>query len=369
MVYGVSHALRDYLIKKNLDSICYIGLPLSFNNLYASSIYKKGKLIKINQFEKKIGFGAFDYIYEFFYVFFNTFLSKDNYDIFIGFDCLNAFAGIILRKFGKVEKVILYAMDFSPKRFKNPLLNYLYHFIEKISVYNVDEVWDVSPRMAPAREKFLKIPQSSYKRKIVEVGIWPEKIRKRKFSEIKKHQLVFLGTLFEKQGIQLVLEAMPKIIAEIPDLNFLILGGGEYENELKNKAKKLRLTQHVEFKGWVSNRRLLDNIISESAVAVACYKPEKEKLYNFSYYGGAGKIKDYLSGGLPVILTDVSYNAEELDKKRCGILIKYNKEDFISAILSLMKNEKLLSEYRENVLNYSKQFDWKIIFDVAFKNL
>ena len=369
MVYGVSSALRDYLINKKVERILHLGLPLSFNKDYSYDLYQKGKLVKKYKFTKKLSLGPFDYFFEFIVIILQVFLRNEKQDIFIGFDPLNSYAGLFLKKIGRVRRVILFTMDFTPKRFNNSLINFLYHYIEKVSVYNVDEVWDVSPRMAKGREKFLKISQNAYKRKIVQVGMWHDKIKIRKFSEIKKHQLLFLGTLFEKQGVQLVLEAMPDIIKQIPDFKFLILGGGEYENELKKIAKNPNLNKHVEFRGWISDRKLLDEIIGESACAAACYKPEKEKLYNFSYYADPGKIKDYISAGLPIILTDVPYNAKDIDKKRCGILVKYNKEDIANAVVRLMKNEKILEEYRNNVLDYSKELNWNLIFDKAFEDL
>ena len=103
-------------------------------------------------------------------------------------------------------------------------------------------------------------------------------------------------------------------------------------------------------------------MMSESAIAVATYKPEKKQLYNFTYYADPTKLKDYLSAGLPLILTDISYNSLEIATKKCGILVQYDKNDIAKAIVKILTNKKVLDEYRNNALVYAKEFDWNVIF-------
>lgn len=56
-------------------------------------------------------------IRDFFSVLYCGFVFGRKYDFFIGFESINALAGIILRKLGKVKTVIYYVSDYSPKRF------------------------------------------------------------------------------------------------------------------------------------------------------------------------------------------------------------------------------------------------------------
>src|SRR5262249_43330397 len=123
-----------------------------------------------------------------------------------------------------------------------------------------------------------------------------------------KHQILFLGHLLEKQGVQIVLDALPSVIKKIPTVHFIIAGGGEYLTTLQDQVSQLSLAKYVSFTGWIKERKQIDRMMSESAIAVATYKPEKKQLYNFTYYADPTKLKDYLSAGLPIILTDISYN-------------------------------------------------------------
>lgn len=364
MFYGVPHAFRDYLLKKKISKLIFIGHPLLDQRNSTIEIYEKGKRI----FEKHIVqnvYGVLSYLLDFSLTNYWIIKQKEKYDLFVGVDVLNSLAGISLRKMGRVKKVIFYAMDFVPLHFNNRLLNFIYHKIEEFCVKNSDEVWNVSPKIAEGRENFLHIDSQKYPQKVVNSGIWIKDVKKFPFDKVNKHQLLFLGHLLKKQGIQMVLEAIPTIVKTIPDFKFMILGGGEYEQSLKKLTEKLKIQRYVKFKGWIKDRKIIDSTLGESAAAIVLYVPEKEKLRNFSYYGDPIKIKEYLASGLPVILTNVPHNAREIERRRCGMVVEYKKEDISNAIITILKNEKRLKEYRENAVEYAKEFDWNVIFSTV----
>lgn len=367
LVYGVPQALRDYLIKKKSSQLLFIGLPFFVSRTTSCVLCKQGKITAEKISYRKKSFGIVDYFIDFLQVIWSVLRSHDKYDVFIGVNSLNCFAGLFLKKIGKVRKVILYTMDFVPIRFENKLLNYVFHKIEIFCVKNSDEVWNVSPRMAEGREKYLGLSGKKYPQKFIPVGIWNDKIKKRSMDEIKKNQILFIGHLLEKQGVQMVLEALPSVIKKIGDVKFLIIGGGEYESVLKNKVQELNIQNNVIFTGWITDRNKLDEMIGESMIAVATYKPEKEMLRNFTYFADPNKLKDYLGAGLPIILTNISYNAEEIEKRKCGIMVNYDKNDISEALAKLLKDKPIYKEYRENALNYAKELDWVNVYDKIFK--
>lgn len=363
--YGVPHALRDYLLEKKIDNLIFIGLPFIEQKFFTLQKYKKGKLVFEKKINQKIS-GIAGYVLDFLLTFYWVIKQKDRYDRLIAIDVLNASSALFLKGIGKVKKVVFYAVDFTPVRFQSPLLNYIYHRLEQFCVKHADELWSVSPMIAEGRERFLHIDPKKYPQKVVNSGIWIKKITQFPFNRVKKHQLLFLGHVLKKQGLQMVLEAIPIITKHISDFKFVILGGGEYENSLRELAKKLKVTHYVEFKGWIKDRKIIDSTLGESAAAIVVYVPEKEKMYNFSYYGDPIKIKEYLASGLPVILTDVPYNAKEIAEKKCGILVNYNKKEIADAVIFLLSNEQTLKRYRENAVQYAQKYDWMNIYNNVF---
>lgn len=367
MVYGAPQALKDYLIQKNTKELVFIGLPLHQQRMTFFEVYKKNKKFVNKSFLRKFSFGFLDYILDFFTVFYLVFKQNQKYDYFLGVDGLNCLAGLLLKKMKKINCVVFYSIDFVPIRFKNKILNYIFHSIEKICVNKSDLVWNVSPRIAEGREQFLQIPNDPTHQIVVPIGIWNKNIKKRDFKDVKKHQLLFVGHLLEKQGVQIVLDAIPYIVKKIPDFKFIVVGGGEYLDILKKKAKVLCIEKYVEFMGWVNDRPALDGMMSESACAIAVYKPEEEKLYNFTYYSDPTKLKDYLGAGLPIVLTDVPFNAREIQRDKCGTIVSYSKDDIARVIIELMGDTEKFRKLRFNVFEIAKKFDWSSIFYKAFK--
>jgi glycosyltransferase involved in cell wall biosynthesis len=362
LYYGAAQALRDFLNLQKTKEIYFIGLPFYNQRLTYLEAYNSGKLKKIMKKKRYVQLGILDYCIDIVATIYYVLKRKQKYDYYVGAGTLDCFVGIILKKLGAVSHVIFYSIDFVPQRFANNYLNNIFHQLEIYCIKHSSAIWNVSPRIAEGRKKFLHISEKRYTQQVVPIGVWNDKVKKRKFTEIKKHQILFLGHLLEKQGVQLVIEALPAVIKKIPDLKFVIAGGGEYLQPLQDKVKDLSLEEHVIFTGWITKREKIDEMMSESAVAIATYKPEKAQLSNFTYYADPTKLKDYLSAGLPIILTDISYNAKEIAAKKCGVLVQYDKQEIAKALLKVLTDENKIKEYRRNALVYARDFDWRNIF-------
>ena len=61
----------------------------------------------------------------------------------------------------------------------------------------------------------------------------------------------FIGSFYAYEGLDLLLEALPQILAARPDVRVLLVGGGPQEGALKAQVCRLGLDQHVVFTGRV----------------------------------------------------------------------------------------------------------------------
>lgn len=361
---GPAQDLKEYLLNNKIKKLLFIGHPLFFDRKLNGSgyeIYKNGELEIKNYGKIRKITEPISYIKDFFLNIIWCFKNDEKWNLYVGSDNLNAFSGVILKWLGKADKVVYYVIDYNPKRFNNSLLNKVYHFIDQFCVKYCDETWNLSPRMEPARKKYFNF--SGGCQKIVPVGIWFDRIKRLEYSKIEKHKLVFMGHILKKQGIQYVLEAVPLIIKEIPDFKFLAIGDGEYLETLRQKTVDLNIKKFVQFTGYVEKYEEIENMLARCAVAVALYKEKDENgNLNFTYFADPAKLKSYLASGLPVLLTDVSYNAKELENRKCGIIIDYDKDKIAIAVVDLLRDENKLREYRNNAVIYVKQFDWNNIF-------
>ncbi len=287
--------------------------------------------------------------------------SKIKWNTYIGMDGLCVFFGNIMRFFKKVQKTIFWAIDFVPQdRFKSAVKNKIYHYININSYKNTDEMWDLGNRMAEAREKLLNIKQTIYKSyKVVSYGVWTDRIKKYSYDECEKNTLVFMGHLLPKQGVQLVIHAIPEIVKKIPTFKFKIIGEGQCKNILVNLANELGVAKYCDFKSKVEDIRELESEVAKSCLAIA---PYIKKLDTWTYYADPGKIKTYLACGIPSLLTDIPWNAKEIEQNKCGMIISEDLKDIIEKIILLMEKDKN-QIFRTNAVKYSKNFDYNYIFN------
>ncbi len=361
----VEEELLFYLLKKS-NKIVYITHPFKGARDSVSlksniKLYKSGELK--SETESVSGFGP-EFLFFIKDVFFNLiyFLRNEKTNIYFGVDNLNALTGIILKKLGKVDKVIYYVIDYVPYRFKNPILNKIYNYIDLFCVKYSDQTWNLSDQMAVARcnnglkDKYLK------KQITVPVGCNPTKIKNNK----KENSIVYLGILSKDQGINLLIESMPMIVKKIPTTKLTIIGSGEELDLLTAMARKLKVEKNVEFLGFVKENRDVDKILSQSQLGIAPYLITKK---SFKYFTDPGKIKTYLGAGLPIVMTNISHIADVIKNRNAGVLTSDNISDLSSSIIESLSNKKQLEVMRENSIKLSREYSWDNVFDSAFKKL
>lgn len=363
---GPALDLEVYLRDKT-RSLLFIGHPFSYrkevNSFYR--FYQEGRLkLEHKAYPWRLPEG-FLYLKDVILTLWWILGQKREKDIYIGSDNLSAFLGLVLKKLGKVEDVILYTIDYLPKRFNNPIFNFLYHFFDRQCLAHCRVIWNVSPRIAKAREEFRGLNEREYKPQIVvPLGMWYDRIPKIPTKKKDRHTIVFMGHILEKQGLDAVINALPMIIRSVPQIKLRIIGTGPYEKKLESLAKAKGVDKHIEFLGYIEKHEDVEKLLAQSTVAVAPYKPDPE---SFTYFADPGKIKNYLAAGLPVILTDVPAIAKEIKNKEAGIICDYNPERIAQCIITFLADRRRLKRFSKNATKYAKSFDWNIIFYKALK--
>ena len=170
-----------------------------------------------------------------------------------------------------------------------------------------------------------------------------------------KFLLLSLGRLVKRKGVDKVLEVLPKIISEHPDLKYLIAGKGPEEKNLKTKAKNLDLDKEsVIFLGEINEQE-------KWALLNLCdllVMPSREIEGDFEGFGIV-----YLEANLmskPVIAGDSGGVRDAVEHNHNGIMVDPEKtEEIKKAIIKLKQekklNQKLVKQGKERV---EKNFFW-----------
>lgn len=364
----VEEELLSFL-KDKADSIVY--LTHSFKNTRDNlplntrvDVYEQGKPIKTTIGPKAFGHEVFFFIKDVLFTVFYFLFWQKRIDVYFGVDNLNAFSGIVLKKLGKVGKVIYYVIDYVPIRFKNPILNKIYHFLDFYAVKNCDQTWNLSGEMARARlndglpEKYLA------KQITVPIGCHPQKLKKVKLSPGEEKRMAFLGSLSQEQGIKLLIESMPLVVQKIPKIKLVVIGSGPLFKDLKKRVRELKIESFVEFKGFIKDNREVDKILASCHLGLAPYILEET---SFKHFTDPGKIKTYLGAGLPVVMTNISHMARVVAKNGAGVVVSDNQEELASAIERIFSDEVFYQKLCQNARMLAQEYDWKKIFDKAFK--
>ncbi len=355
----------EVFLQDKAKSLFFVGHPFSFTKDQSSfyRIYVNGKLKKNHKGLPLKLPSILLYFKEIILTFFWILSNKRKIDLYIGSDGFSAYIGLLLKKIGKVNHVILYTIDYVPNRFSNPILNFLYHYFDKKCLEECKIIWNVSPAMVTAREDVKGLSQKNLSPQItVPLGVWYDRIPRLKLSEKSGKSLIYMGHLIEKQGIDCVINALHFVIKENPSITLTIVGTGSQEDALKSLVRKKKLEKFVDFKGYVKSHKEVETLISQATIGLAMYKPEPE---NYTYFADPGKLKNYLAAGVPVILTDVPPIAKDLEKNKCALIAEYDPKKLAKVVLKLIDDRKKLKLYSENAITFAKNYDWNDIFEKA----
>jgi len=66
----------------------------------------------------------------------------------------------------------------------------------------------------------------------------------------------FIGSFYAYEGLKLLIESLPKMLASVPSLHLLLVGGGPQEETLRARAAQLGLETRVTFAGRVDHERI-----------------------------------------------------------------------------------------------------------------
>lgn len=183
----------------------------------------------------------------------------------------------------------------------------------------------------------------------VDLSIWTPADRA---SSTGPTRFAFTGRLVDWKGVDLLLEAMAKVVAQVP-ATLDIFGDGAMRPALQAQAAALGIAQTVTFHGWVAQALCAQQLRTADALVLPSL-----------YECGGAVVLEAMAVGLPVIATNWGGPADYLDET-CGILVTPKSrgqfiDDLAAAMIKLAQSPELRSEMgaagRKKV---EAQFDWE----------
>ncbi|PWS28885.1 glycosyl transferase [Pedobacter yonginense] len=187
-------------------------------------------------------------------------------------------------------------------------------------------------------------------------------------SELFKNRKVLFtfGLISRNKGLETVIKALPSIVAQHPDVLYVILGnthpgvvkhnGEEYRDSLKTLAKDLGVENNIAF---------VNKFVSEEELhqyLTACY------LYITPYLNEAqitsGTLSYAVGAGAAVVSTPY-WHAQELLADNRGKLFDFKNDEQLATIVNtLLSNKDKHAELKQNAYRYGLKLRWPAIGNV-----
>ena len=210
---------------------------------------------------------------------------------------------------------------------------------------------------------------------INEYGVIPEKIsivpngvELSLFNSSKQKnpkKVVFAGAMYYHRGLDVLLEAIPKIIRKIPDAKFILLGNGNELEKLKEIVLEKNLENSVEFKGWIEREKIPENI-SDASIGIGPLR-----LTDVTSRALPIKVQEYMAVSLPIIAQKGTLPDDVLVNEKNGYFVD-GAEDLAEKISSLLnepdKINQMGNQSRLMVQNFSWDHIIKNVLEAARKN-
>lgn len=179
----------------------------------------------------------------------------------------------------------------------SPLQHYVNH-LEWELTYEAAKVVLCSTYMKDEVERIFALPTD--KLCVIANGVDPSKLQPAKVSPHSRSEVpdrpvvLYIGRLVREKGVQVLVEAAPEILSSCHAARFVILGAGPYQQELKDFVAQCGVSDHFEFRGFVSDEER-NQLLQEASAAVfpSLYEP----------FGIVAL--EAMAAGAPVVVADV----------------------------------------------------------------
>lgn len=163
-----------------------------------------------------------------------------------------------------------------------------------------------------------------------------------------KKLVVYLGLLTEYQGIDGLLEIIHKLTQTRKDLHFLIMGYPDVPH-YERRCAELQIADYVTFTGRVRYRRIYEYL----ALGDIAVSPKQVESWE-----GNGKIYNYITANLPIVVFDYPLNREILGD--CGVYARPKDLDsFAECILRVLDDPTLSSSIKERLQALRARVSWE----------
>jgi glycosyltransferase involved in cell wall biosynthesis len=143
----------------------------------------------------------------------------------------------------------------------------------------------------------------------------------------------FIGSFYAYEGLDLLIEALPRMLAERPEVRVLLVGGGPQEESLKAQARKLQVDDKIVFTGRVPHDQVQRYY---NLIDVLAYPRHSMRLTELVT---PLKPLEAMAQGRVLVASDVGGHKELIQHGQTGMLFKAGSaEELAKTVVNLLGN-------------------------------
>ena len=228
----------------------------------------------------------------------------------------------------------------------NNLVKKLFIWSEKLIYKNAKHVVALSPGMAKGVLKYTSTSKVSMIPNMSKIDLfWPREknldLMKRLGLNTNSFKIIHFGSLGIANGALTIIESA-KLLKNNDDFEFVFIGGGSTEYELKDLCTKYNLN-NVHFLGAFTLDETSE-IVNLCEVSIISFLDLPILATN-----SPNKLFDSLSAGKPIIVNSAGWTKDLVEKYSCGFYVNPNYPDELATkVLQLKENANMMKIMSDN---------------------
>ena len=259
------------------------------------------------------------------------------------------------------------------RRLKMPVVTTLHTVLREPDATQrivMDEIAVLSDRLIVMSEHSSKLLQEVFGVSAEKIDVIPHGVPDLPFGDPNYYKdssgtegravLLTFGLLSPNKGIERVIEALPRIVAEHPEAVYMVVGathphirrreGDQYRLQLQALARKLGVERNVIFHNRFVSPEEMAQFVGSADIYITPYRYEAQAV--------SGTLAYALGAGKAIISTPYWHAAELLDEGR-GVLVPFENSDAIAtAAIELLDNEVARHAMRKRAYLYARDTVW-----------
>ncbi len=169
----------------------------------------------------------------------------------------------------------------------------------------------------------------------------------------QQFRLIYHGTLTERYGVDLVLQALAQVRGELPGLCCIVHGRGEHLNSLRRLADELRLHDCVRISTDFLPTAELPWLIRSADLGVVPYRRDV-----FTDGILPTKLMEYMALGVPAVVARTPGISAYFDESMVEFFDPENVDDLARHIRALYHDRARLRDLAGNTARFRQQYSW-----------